>query len=149
MGKKHGGRTKGTPNKATVERERAAAEIAKRTVADARHHGKKLAKEVLEDFMFLFAGMAAHHQPAPPTGPSNPNENRASFVEEAKLAVYCAKELAPYQSYRFAAVAVTAPDPEATRPVLDLDAAGNITNIDDPIRLGAVYRRLIKASRGG
>jgi hypothetical protein len=53
-GRKTGGRRRGTPNKATIER----ALIAARTVAGAKLVGKKLAKEVLEDFMLIFAGMA-------------------------------------------------------------------------------------------
>lgn len=39
---------------ATIEK----ALIAARTVAEAKAVGKKLAKEVLEDFMLLFAGIA-------------------------------------------------------------------------------------------
>jgi len=68
-GRKTGGRHRGTPNKATTEK----ALIAARTVADTKVAGKKLAKEVLEDFMLLFAGMAAHHQPTPADRPPNPN----------------------------------------------------------------------------
>lgn len=150
MGKKHGGRIKGTKNKATVERERVAAEIARKTVVDARVTGKKLGKDTLEDFMLVFAGMAAYHQPAPPNAPQNPNENRQMFLEEARLAIQCAKDLAQYQSPTFKAIAVTVPaGDQPGAKIVDLDAAGNITNIDDPIRLGAVYRRLIKASRAG
>jgi hypothetical protein len=44
-GRKTGGRHRGTPNKATIER----ALIAARNVADARVAAKKLAKEVPED----------------------------------------------------------------------------------------------------
>jgi hypothetical protein len=51
---------------ATIERERIAAQIAERTVMDARTHGKKFAKEVLEEFMHTFATMAAVYQPMPP-----------------------------------------------------------------------------------
>ncbi|HEX2351840.1 MAG TPA: hypothetical protein VHJ16_03605 [Xanthobacteraceae bacterium] len=52
-GRKTGGRRRSTPNKATIEK----ALVAARTVAGAKAVGKKLAKEVLEDFMPLFAGM--------------------------------------------------------------------------------------------
>lgn len=108
-GKKTGGRSKGTPNKATIEKDRIAAEIAARTVADAQVSGKKLAKEVLDEFMHLFAGMAAHHQPLP-KGQINAdpkrNPDRAEFDKYAMLAVDCARRLAPYQSPTFQAIAI-------------------------------------------
>jgi hypothetical protein len=55
------GRPRG-PSKATIEK----ALIAERTVSEAKTSGKKLAKEVLEDFMLLFTGMASDFQIGPP-----------------------------------------------------------------------------------
>ncbi len=105
IGKKYGGRKKGTPNKATVEK----AIIAEQVVARADMAGRKLAKEVLDEFMHLFAGMAASHQPLPSGMPvplgRTPNE--AKFEKYARLAVQCAKDLASYQSPTFRAIAVT------------------------------------------
>jgi hypothetical protein len=82
---------RGTPNKATTER----ALIAARTVAEARVAGRKLAKEVLEDFMLLFAGMAAHFQIAPPGAAPNPDADEGKFWRCSEIAIDCAAKLAP------------------------------------------------------
>src|SRR5262249_43413537 len=69
-GERRGGRLKGSRNKATIER----ALIAERVANEAKMAGKKLAKEVLDQFMVLFAGMAAYYQPKPVPGmQQNPN----------------------------------------------------------------------------
>lgn len=108
-GERRGGRVKGMPNKTTIER----ALIAERTVADAQASGKKLAKEVLDDFMQLFAGMAAHYQPTPPSAPrQNANQNPAEFEKWALHAVDAARMLAPYQSPTFRAVVVAPAPPQ-------------------------------------
>ena len=67
-GKKTGGRLKGTQNKATIQK----AIIAEQVLARADMAGRKLAKEVLDEFMHLFAGMAATTQPFPPGVPIPP-----------------------------------------------------------------------------
>lgn len=117
-----GGRPKGRKNQATLEREEAArvdlvrqdeikrlkAEGAKQEIAIAAASGYKLAKEVLSDFMQLFAGMAASAQPWPPEMGKNPNEDPAKFKEYAVLAVTAAKDLAPFQSPRYSAMMIGA-----------------------------------------
>lgn len=109
-GERRGGRVKGVPNKATMER----ALIAANTLVKSRAADKKLAKEVLDDFMALFAGMAAHYQPTPPHAmQQNQYGNPAEFEKYARLAVQCAKDLAPYQSPTFRAI-VVAPALEQT-----------------------------------
>lgn len=109
LGKKTGGRKPGSRNKALVERDRVAAEIAARTVADAKVRGHKLAKERLDDFMTLFAGMAARYQPLPGWKEGDPipegrEPNETKFKEYALLTIECARILAPYQSPTFKAV---------------------------------------------
>lgn len=105
------GRPKGSPNKATIEQ----AEIAKRQVEGAKVSGRKLGKELLDDFAHLFAGMAAAYQPAPPGQPPRPNQNEEKFLTYGKLAVETAKDLAKFQSPTFRAIALSA-DP--TRPAV-------------------------------
>jgi len=113
------GRPKGARNKSTIERlerERLARENAANPKLAESHalaaatvmatHAKKLGKEILEDFALLFAGMAASYQPWPATAGKNPNENEAKFEKYAMLAVQAARDLAPYQSPRLAAVMV-------------------------------------------
>lgn len=143
------GRKKGVPGRATIERElrkaRAMAEQALQDAARARDAvaavhaakgaGQKLAKEVLEEFMMLFASMAAAHQPLPagmpvPAGRS-PDERK--FKEYAVLARDTAKELAPFQSPRFSAVMVGESGPvqvEVVGGLPDLDRRGGGPVID-------------------
>jgi len=78
-GRKTGGRTKGTRNKATVERDAQAALVQERLAEIARLEaagvnaveaakqttGSKLMKDVAVDFAKLFTNIAAHYQPYP------------------------------------------------------------------------------------
>lgn len=114
-GERRGGRIKGIPNKATIQK----ALIAERTVADARSAGRKLAKEVLDDFMHLFVGIAATYQPLPPGTEPRPGAtpDEPMFEKYARLAVETAKNLANYQSPTFRAIVVAPPPEEKGEPV--------------------------------
>lgn len=105
-----GGRAKGTPNKATAEK----ALIAERVVQEAQMAGRKLGKEVLADFMDLFAALAAYHQPLPDGQPVplDRKPDDVKFEKYARLAIQSAKDLAPYQSPTFRSIQVAAPAPE-------------------------------------
>lgn len=127
------GRRKGTKNKAVIEREAAAkmaervalererlkAEDAAREMIIVKTAGRKLAKEVGEDFLTLFAGLAAVYQPlpdlkegeAPPEG-RMPDELK--FNRYAKLAMEMVKALLPYQSPALSAVMIAPPPSEPT-----------------------------------
>ncbi len=112
-GERRGGRQKGTPNRATVEKQLIAAQIAERTVADARVEGKQLAKEVLEQFMLRFVEMAKHYEPTlPGAGEQQLHGDEGKFLQWAKHAIDCAKALAPYQSPTFRAVEIIPPREE-------------------------------------
>lgn len=105
-GRKTGGRVKGVLNKASREREL----LAQRILAEQQAKpGKKLAREVLDDFMQLFTGLAAMHQPLPdgvvPMQGQKPDH--AKFMEYAKAAVDVAGQLASYQSPKFKAIVMT------------------------------------------
>lgn len=105
-GERRGGRKKGTPNKATQER----VLLAKRVLEGQQNRpGRRLAREILDDFMHLFTGMAAIHQPVSPgTVPgSHQKPDEKKFLEFAQLAVSTAAQLAPYQSPRLKAVVVS------------------------------------------
>lgn len=145
-GQRFGGRAKGQKNRGTIERERIAAEVAARTMMDARTSGQKLAKEVLNDFMQLFGGMAAYHQPdAPGSSRINPHADETKFLRYAELAVFTARHLATFQSPTFKAIAITAPPPD---PKLINPDGTNVVRLDDPVELAAVYRKVMAASRG-
>src|SRR5262245_18695386 len=115
-GERRGGRRKGVVDRRITERIKLAAnmlEAVKRT-ADGRKEtldiqrgavfaaqayqqavaedvNRKLAKDVLEDFMHIFAGAAAYYQPRTPAMEAlhgvNRNQNKAEFDNYAKLAV--------------------------------------------------------------
>lgn len=124
--KNKGGRPKGSRNKKVLEREERArldalqlekfreiegdASAAARMVQRAERTGIKLAKDVLNDFMQLFAGMAAVYQPLPPgvEVPPGRQPNESKFREYAVLAKETAAALAPFQSPRYSAVMVGA-----------------------------------------
>lgn len=104
-----GGRQKGTVNKRTLEKRVIEAEIARRTLADAKAEGRKLAKEVLEELMHVFLEAAMMFKPAfrklAKGQKSDANEER--FQIYSRLTKECATALAPFQSPTFKAVAVT------------------------------------------
>ena len=106
-GQRFGGRTKGIPNKKTIE----AAEKMRRDLVDAKVSGRKLAKETLDDLVVVFMGMTAAYQPAP-AGQVKPGANEEKFEKWARLAMEAAKALAPYQSPTFRAIVVAPPPQE-------------------------------------
>lgn len=120
-GERRGGRVKGIPNRKTIERlekERIANDLLEAAKAEtklehARGRSTKLAKDVIEDFMNLFAGIATTCQPYPPSQPQNPNFNEERFEKYARMTVDAARELAKYQSPQFRAI-VVAPAPSKT-----------------------------------
>ena len=110
-GERRGGRKRGVPNRATVER----AEIALRSTAEAKASGRKLGKEVLEELMVLFGGLASKFQPESMdkivVQEWTKGDREPMFHKYASLAVKVAKDLADFQSPRFKAVEVHAPAP--------------------------------------
>lgn len=109
-GERRGGRAKGTPNKATLER----ALIAEQEIERAKSSGRKLAKEYLQEFLPVLAGMAAHYQPLP-TGmpiPEGRAPNEAKFEKWFGYVLETASKLAPYESPTFRAIVVAPPPPQ-------------------------------------
>jgi hypothetical protein len=113
-GERRGGRPKGARNKATLER----AAVAERVMNETQMAGRKLGKEVLEEFMIVFSGIAAAHQPRSATDivawSNSPQE--AMFEKYAKLAVKTAHDLADFQSPKFAAIHIASPAPAPKGP---------------------------------
>lgn len=104
-----GGRQKGTVNKRTLEKRVIEAEIARRTMADAKAEGRKLAKEVLEELMHTFLEAAMIFKPTfkKLAKGQKPDVNEERFQIYSRLTKECAIALAPFQSPTFKAVAVT------------------------------------------
>jgi hypothetical protein len=134
-GIRHGGRAKGTKNRATIEREtKARIEAAEReraaqvgrldainvkTPEDAlaiiEATPERLMKDIAFDFARLFAGMAQFYGPWPDWKlkgkkviNGNPNFNEAKWREYADLAAKTAIAAAPYQSPKLSAVMIGA-----------------------------------------
>lgn len=116
------GRPPGAKNQKTLERERKA-ELEKRRLAlldgatageqalvKAETTGVKLGKDVLREFMQVFAGLAAVAQPLPPGMQAQPGmtPDPATFEKWATLAVDTAAKLAPFESPKFSAVMIGA-----------------------------------------
>jgi hypothetical protein len=101
--KKTGGRKAGVRNKTTQRR----IDAAERAILLAKAGGKRLAREVLEDFLELFSAIAMTHQPALPGAERNPNCDEKKFEKFARLALETATALASYQTPKLKAVLVS------------------------------------------
>jgi len=152
-GMRPAGRAAGTPNKRTkeaLEQNRIAQQMAAdvRRGAEPSRQVRKLAKEMLDDFMHTFAGMAATFQPLPdgmavPAG-RKPDENK--FLTYSKLAIEAAKSLAPYQSPTYKAIQIVAPPgPGTDVPALP---PGNDNILNDPQAIVRHYQRTMKLVQG-
>ena len=108
-GERRGGRAKGTPNKATVER----ALIAEQEIEKAAASGRKLAKEWMQEFLPVLAGMTAYYQPTfPGMTQQNANGDPDKFEKWYGHFLKTATELAPFESPTFRAVMVAPPPPQ-------------------------------------
>lgn len=140
-----GGRPKGRLNRATEERLfRQAAEQ-----ANSIKNGKKLAKDVLDEFMMLCAGMAATYQPSPPNGTLNQNEDQEKFWKATEMTLAFAAALAKYQSPTFKAQFVmqqTMQQPLGSA-VEPKQLPGNVIALDDPEALQRIYKMRIAQVR--
>jgi hypothetical protein len=116
-GERRGGRRRGTPNKATRER----AILAEQITSEQRKRGRKLAREVQQDFVEMFSGLAAAFQPAP-TVPGvaltaadmetwAKSYREPVFSKYATLAVDTASQLASYQTPKLKAVMIAQETP--------------------------------------
>jgi hypothetical protein len=123
-GNRGGGRKPGQQNRATIER----AALAERIISEAEGKpGRKLGREMLEDFATMFGGLAAAFQPTGtgPGGAMTPGDleqwaksyKEPLFEKYAKLAAKCANDFADFQSPRLGRIQTAAPAPEARGPV--------------------------------
>lgn len=111
-GQRFGGRAKGVKNRAVVERE-LLAEQARQQAEAGREKGKPLAKDVLENLMGVFLGLASTFKEQIDKAPEHPNvDDRINKFERWALhTMNTAIALAKYQSPTMQAVAVVAPAP--------------------------------------
>ncbi len=146
-GERPGGRSKGTPNRITVE----AAEVARISNEQAKARGVKLGKEMLEDYMMAFHNVAATYQNriAQKLALGEPPETGdvAAFKDWGELVVGTAKELAKYQSPTFRAIAVMAPAPGSDKPQTMI-SGDNVITIKDAQALSRVYQNMVRQVKG-
>lgn len=122
-----GGRPKGIPNKATMER----ALIAEQVMDRAKMSGKKLGKEMIEEFAVLFGGIMARYQPQQIPGSTELKwEDKAEerFYRYGQLALKAASELASYQSPKVKAIMIhQAPTAPIDQPAQENSALSKMT----------------------
>ena len=114
---------------------------------DAKPTGKRLAKEVLYEFMMTFANMASFYQPTQADLTAgglieNPHTDEPMFVKYANLTVDTATKLAPYESPTFKSIPV--PGSAFMPEIKTIDQDGAI-DFNDPIAVARVYRRIMTA----
>jgi hypothetical protein len=101
------GRTPGSRNKRTTNQ----LLDAKRAVAEARAQGGKLAKEVADDFMHIFANLALEVRPVTQREiergvKPNPRADESKFKVLSAILLSWVEILIPYQSARFTQINV-------------------------------------------
>jgi hypothetical protein len=150
QGRKTGGRAKGTPNKATLEREEEAA----RALDRSRATGRPLAKDRLDELLDVALGAMQRHQPVTRDMVQRARAAGNTAVKESKgdwggfgdwwdRAAFAAKALAPYQSPQLKAIAMQmAPPPEPTK----VPEPANVHQIDDANAASRVYLRTVKGA---
>jgi len=151
-GMRIGGRQKGTLNKRTQERieQDRIHQQAQEAANAVAHKTKKLAKDVLEDYVQAFAGMAAVHQNRIALAFQQQTEPSKADIEGFEkwggMTAKYAGDLAAFQSPKFKAIQVMTPppslDPPKPRPGDD-----NVVTIDDPVAMARVYARMVKQVR--
>jgi hypothetical protein len=87
---------------------------AKRAVAEAHAQGRKLAKEVADDFMHIYANMALEVRPVTERElrrgvPQNPKADERAFKQLSEILLSWVEVLIPYQSARFQTVRIDVP----------------------------------------
>jgi hypothetical protein len=148
IGRPKGSKNKG-PKKARAPVRAVAMEIA--AMQGKPMPGRKLGKDVLEEFMMVAAGMAARYRPAPPGQPKKPGQNEAKFLTYAEFAVNCAWKLAEYQSPKFRAIAVRVEDVPAAADVPGPPAENDTSVLQfpsDPVAASKLYLRFMSAIDG-
>lgn len=139
-GKRPGaGRPPGALNKATLQ----ASRIAVREIEQARSSGRELAKEKLEKFLDICEGAAAIFRPSGRDGAiDRPPQDWTLFAEWMDRSIWCAAQLAKYQSPTFKAIMQVMPG-QGIEPAAP---PSNVIDMQrDPIAIQASYDRFRKA----
>jgi Na+-transporting methylmalonyl-CoA/oxaloacetate decarboxylase gamma subunit len=160
-GERRGGRKRGIPNKATIERllrgkiaEQVAEEIGAPGTAVAialekAASGRRLAKDELEEVVPIIKGIVAHHQQQvtsqdPATGRLviTPQADLSDLKGWLQLFVDTCFKLADFQSPKFRAIVVAAAPQETNQ---GRGGADNVIPLNDPVGAARVYKRIVSA----
>lgn len=143
-GKRPGaGRPPKSQNKATVQ----ASLLAVRDIEAARASGRELAKDKLEKFLGICEGAAGLFRPSGTDGSiEKAPQDWTLFAEWMDRAIYCAAQLAKYQSPTFKAIHINVDQPTtASSATIDGKTGQVIDLATDVVALQARYQRMIKA----
>lgn len=125
------------PRKATLEK----ALIAEREIQGAKASGRKLAKEYLQEFLPVLAGMTAYYQPTfPGMAQQNSNGNEAKFEKWYGYLLDTATKLAPYESPTFRAVQVSMTPGDSKQPGDD----AKVVKMLDGVAISREYQRIVR-----
>jgi hypothetical protein len=102
----HGGKREGAGRKPASQPKCGTLADARQAVAEARATGRKLAKEVADDFMTIFANMAMEVRPVTERErkrgvAANPKADEAKLRMLSAIVLSWVSVLLPYQSARF------------------------------------------------
>lgn len=144
-GERRGGKAKGTRNSATIARAlEAEADVIRHQVS-----GKKLAKDMLDDYMLAFHAVAASYQrslaDAFQAGVKPTQADLDAFMKWGELVVDTAAQLAKYQSPTFRAIQVNAPAPlpkDTNGKIIE----GTIIHLDQ-IAISKAYRQIVAGDK--
>lgn len=109
-GKRAGaGRPEGTQN--MIHRERSVLAQYERAAQATGRERRKLCKEIMAEHANYFHDLAAMYQPLNPDGTERREGDWTKFVQFSVLAVEAASKGAPYESPRYAAIAIASTPP--------------------------------------
>lgn len=149
-GKKTGGRTKGTPNKKTVQKLNELSDRASEIVRSKEKRGIEVLNELMKTAM-SFAAMEQRKLLEYQGGiDMAPQQMRDRFWKAMECAGVFAKELARYQDPTFKAIAVIPPPPPPRDPAPGDGAKtieGKAVRLDDPVAVARIYQQMVRIVR--
>jgi hypothetical protein len=142
------GRPPGSRNKRTTNQ----ILDAKRSVAEARSQGRKLAKEVADDFMHIFANMALEVRPITERerargAKPNPKADEAKFKSLCKILLDWVALLLPFQSARLALVRLNIAEEIGDDRSEDANALAKLEQLLDAYAKADEEERAFRAAR--
>jgi hypothetical protein len=145
------GRPQGRPPGSRNRRTTAQILDAKRVVAEARAQGRKLAKEIADDFMTIWANMAMEVRPVTKRElergvPPNPKGDEAKFKALSAILLGWVSVLLPYQSAKLAQIRLDVGE-IADNDAEDVGALATLERLLDAYAAADEEERRLRAAR--